>query len=146
MTSAYFAHVSAAFAIVAITLTVFLAKTLSRNGEVFLRDVFVDKPELAHAVNQLLVVGFYLFNFGWACTLIQPDYGAADTVNGAITFLASKLGSLLLSLAAMHFVNVIIFHRIRRRATLQQQARPPIAPTHHLRPTTSAGFPNEATA
>ena len=45
------------YAVVSVGLTVWLARTLFRNGAVFLRDVFKDKPELAEAVNRLLVRG-----------------------------------------------------------------------------------------
>ena len=37
-------------------------------------------------------------------------------VRTAIESLSVKLGALLLSLAVMHFVNMFVFHRIRRRA------------------------------
>lgn len=45
------------YVIVAIGLTVWLAQTLHHSGTAFLRDVFADKPDLADAINRLLVVG-----------------------------------------------------------------------------------------
>ena len=54
----YLVAVYCAYAVVSIALTVWLARTLFNNGAVFLKDVFKDKPELAEAVNRLLVVGF----------------------------------------------------------------------------------------
>jgi hypothetical protein len=41
-------------------LTVWLARTLFKHGEVFLEEVFADNPRMAGAANHLLVVGFYL--------------------------------------------------------------------------------------
>src|SRR3954465_11047519 len=80
-------------------LTVWLARTLFRNGEVFLEEVFADNPRLATAVNQLLVVGFYLFNLGYA--LFTLRVGAEQlTLIAAMEVLAVKLGALLLSLGA----------------------------------------------
>src|SRR5690349_1275832 len=102
------------YAILSVGLTVWLARTLSANGRVFLDDVFADQPGLAEAVNRLLVVGFYLVNFGYACLLL--DGGYAPHLREAIETLAEKLGWLLLSLALMHFLNMFVFHRIRRRA------------------------------
>jgi hypothetical protein len=106
--------VYAVYAAVSVALTIFLARTLGSNGRVFLLDVFPDSPDMARAVNDLLVVGFYLVNFGYACLLMRG--GAAGTVTMAVETLATKLGWLLMSLAVMHFANLYVFHRIRRRA------------------------------
>lgn len=109
----YLVSVYAVYAVVAIGLTVWLARTLFKNGAVFLRDVFADNPELADAVNRLLVVGFYLLNLGYASLLLKART-AASAVE-AIEVLAFKLGLLLLSLGVMHFANMYLFHRIRKR-------------------------------
>src|SRR5687767_15995087 len=113
-TTNYLTSVYAVYAVVSVGLTIWLARTLFRNGAVFLNDVFADKPKLAEAVNRLLVVGFYLFNLGYACLLLKAD--PAPTVVGAIETLAYKLGALFLSLGVMHFLNMYLFHRIRSRA------------------------------
>ena len=42
------------YALVALGLTAWLARTLFRNGAAFLYDVFEDRPALAEAVNRLL--------------------------------------------------------------------------------------------
>ena len=123
------AIVYAVYALFSVGLTVFLARTLSQNGQVLLADVFADSPELGKAVNKLLVVGFYLANFGYACLLMEGGY--AGDLTAAIETLATKMGWLLLSLAVMHFANLIIFHRIRRRLRLKD-APPPVAPHGHL--------------
>lgn len=99
---------------VSVGLTVFLARTLQRNGALFLRDVFDDRHELADALNRLLVVGFYLLNMGYACTLMSGYY--PDNPVEAVAKLIEKLGTLLISLGVIHFFNLYLFHRIRRRA------------------------------
>ena len=119
----------AAYAMVAVPLTVWIARTLFRNGQVFLDDVFSD-ARLAGAVNQLLVVGFYLLNLGYACLLMKAD--PATTPVAAVETLASKLGALLLTLGAVHFTNMYLFYRIRRRAQLRAQV--PVAPQYKMDP------------
>jgi hypothetical protein len=109
-------------------LTLWLARILFRNGAAFLKDVFDDRPDLAEAVNRLLVVGFYLFNLGYACLILRADPVTSPVA--AIETMASKLGLLLLSLAGMHFFNMYLFHRIRRRAQIAKLP-PPVLP-HHL--------------
>src|SRR5690349_4041327 len=87
------------YAAIAITLTIWLARTLSRHGELFLESVFAERHDLAHAVNQLLVIGFYLVNLGWALLLLRSDQVRfIDSPARAVELLATKLGTLLLLL------------------------------------------------
>ena len=125
----YLVPVYLVYAAVSALLTVWLARTLFKNGAIFLSDVFADTPKLAEAVNRLLVVGFYLWNLGYACLLLKAE--PATSAVGAIETLAYKLGWLLLSLGTMHFFNMYLFHRIRRRAKLAMLP-PPVAHNHQL--------------
>ena len=102
------------YAAIAITLTVWLARTLSRHGEVFLETVFPNRPDLAHAVNQLLVIGFYLVNLGWALLLLKSSdaHEIASPVQ-SVELLATKLGTLLLLLGFAHLLNLVVLHRLR---------------------------------
>jgi hypothetical protein len=115
-----------------VVLTIWLARTLAKNGRIFLEDVFADQPGLAPAVNRLLVVGFYLVNFGYACLLLEGGY--AVNARSAIETLAAKMGWLLLSLAGMHFLNMFVFHRIRRRAQRAHNPIPPLPPRGMVQP------------
>lgn len=118
-----------AYAGISVGLTIWIARTLFKSGAVFLEDVFADNPRMAEAVNRLLVVGFYLANLGYASLILKAD--RATTVAGGIEVLSAKLGLLLLSLAGMHFMNLYVFHRIRRRAKLAVLP-PPVAPQMRL--------------
>ena len=129
MTTNLLIPVYAAYGIISVTLTIWLARVLFRNGAVFLEDVFADTPRMAEAVNRLLVVGFYLLNLGYACMIMKA--APTTTVIGAIEVLSFKLGMLLLSLGAIHFFNMFLFHRIRRRARIATLP-PPVAPTMHI--------------
>lgn len=100
----------------AIGLTVWLARTLFRNGAIFLEDVFEDRPGLAEAVNRLLVVGFYMLNLGYAFLIFRSQVRPTDAVAG-VELLVNKLGVLLVSLGVIHFLNLLVFWRIRRRTT-----------------------------
>ncbi len=106
------------YAAIAITLTVWLARALSRHGEVFLHDVFPNKPTLATAINQLLVIGFYLVNLGWSLLLLRANEVEAQvrTPSDAIALLTTRLGMLLLLLGVAHLANLYVFHRVRRGA------------------------------
>jgi hypothetical protein len=131
-TTTYLVPVYVAYAVIAVGLTVWLARTLFKNGAVFLNDVFGDNKALAEAVNRLLVVGFYLLNLGYACLLLKAE--RSESPVEAIETLATKLGFLLLSLGVIHFGNLFLFHRIRRRAQIATLP-PPVAPQMRI-PTT----------
>jgi hypothetical protein len=113
---------------VSIALTIWVATTLHTNGRHFLVASFNGNAELAASVNHLLVVGFYLVNLGFVSLYLK--LGAAVT-SGQEVFeaVAGKLGTVLLALGAMHFLNLVIFNRIRRRAEDRLMTAPPVPPT-----------------
>jgi hypothetical protein len=124
----YLIFVYATYATCAVGLTAWLARTLYRDGAVFLEEVF-DRPEVAVAVYRLLVTGFFMINLGYAMFLLKSN--AAPTATRAVEVLVQKLGILLLSLAAVHFVNVAVFWRLRRRNEVRHLP-PPVAPQQHV--------------
>lgn len=126
MPNEYAIPVYAAYGLASIGLTIWLARTLFQSGQVFLDDVFVDNPKMSVAVNRLLVVGFYLLNLGYALLMLKASQHPTDAVE-AIETLAGKLGALLLALGAIHFGNLYMFHRIRRRTQIRL-APPPVRP------------------
>jgi hypothetical protein len=116
---------------VSIALTIWVARTLHKNGRVFLVDVFHGNETLADSVNHLLVVGFYLINFGYVSLALKLGYDVATPQEG-IEALSVKVGMVLLVLGAMHFFNLFIFSRMRRRASLLN-GRPPVPPDRYTR-------------
>jgi len=129
--SSFLVPVYVAYAAIAVPLTIGLARTLFKHGAVFLEDVFDGKPKLADAVNRLLVVGFYLLNLGYAALIMKAEGGRS--VVEAVEVLAWKLGALLLSLGVVHFFNLYVFYRIRRRTQIALLP-PPIAPQMRIPP------------
>ncbi|GAA0539671.1 hypothetical protein GCM10010172_21110 [Paractinoplanes ferrugineus] len=115
---------------VSIGLTVWVATTLSRNGLVFLADVFAD-TKLAKAVNQLLVMGFYLLNLGYVTFAMRSSAQVGDT-SAALETLSTKVGLVLLVLGILHFCNVFFLGRYRRGRLRHQQVQPPLPPTGRL--------------
>ncbi len=113
------------YVVVSVGLVAWLARTLFRNGAIFLEDVFAD-PRMAEAVNKLLVTGFYMLNLGYAALLLKSE--AAPTAVAAFEVLGQKLGVLLVSLAGVHFLNMWVFHLIRRRAVAPVPGAAPPAP------------------
>ena len=97
----------------AVALVTWLGIVLQRDGRVFLVDVFVDQPGLAGAVSRLLVTGFLVFTLGYALLLLRIDATASPL--DALRSSVRQFGVLLLSLGALHSLNMLILLQVRRR-------------------------------
>lgn len=115
---------------ISIGLTVWVAQTLHKNGRLFLVDVFRGNTELADSTNHLLVVGFYLINLGYVSLALKMGTEVLDA-RGSIEALSHKVGLVLVVLGVMHFFNLYVFSRIRRRA-VAVNAPPPLDPDRML--------------
>jgi hypothetical protein len=99
---------------ITIGITIWVARTLSKNGEVFLIQCFGHDAELAASTNHLLVVGFYLVNIGFI-TLTLSLGAEPQTITDAIRFLSSKVGLAVIVLGAMHFFNMSMIAQFGRK-------------------------------
>jgi len=111
---------------ISIALTIWVAHTLHKNGRIFLVDVFHANEALDDSVNHLLVVGFYLINLGYVSLALKLGYAINNTQEG-IEALSVKIGMVLIVLGGMHFFNLFVFSRMRKR-TNKQQDHPPVGP------------------
>jgi hypothetical protein len=113
-----------------IPLTIWVAHTLHKNGRVFLIDSFRGDERLADSVNHLLLVGFYLINIGYVALALKERIAPTD-VREVLETVSRKIGVVMLVLGAMHFFNIFVFSKMRRRALLQG-VPPPIPPQAHV--------------
>lgn len=127
-----------AYLLVTVPLTIWVARTLSKNGKVFLADVFEGKDGLADAVNQLLVVGFYLLNLGFVLLYLRNGREVYD-LTGLLEALSVKVGFVMLVLGVVHFMNVYVFNTIRRRSRMEALRTAPVAPQAMVPPPQSFG-------
>ena len=125
------------YLVLSIGLTIWVARTLSRSGHVFLADVLHGSEKLADAVNHLLVVGFYLVNLGFVALWLRGGDTDVSNTQGVFTALSVKIGTVLLVLGVLHLGNVYVLNRIRRRGLMENGQRPPVAP----RPRTTVAPP-----
>jgi len=121
------------YLLVAVPLTIWVATTLSRNGRVFLEDVFEGTEGLADAVNKLLVVGFYLLNLGFVSLYLRISSPVFD-LRGLFEELSVKIGVVTITLGCIHFLNVYVFNSIRRRHRLEALRTAPLPPQMQLPP------------
>lgn len=103
---------------ISIAMTIWVARTLFINGQVFLIDAFNGHKKKATSVNHLLQVGFYLINIGFVLLYLKSKDKPANLIEG-IEFIATKLGFVLLVLGAMHFFNMWNINKMRVKAKNQ---------------------------
>lgn len=104
------------YLIIAIGMTIWVAHTLSTNGEVFLIQCFGHNEQLARSTNHLLVVGFYLVNIGFI-TLTLSNGTEPRTWPEMIRFLSGKVGLAVIVLGGMHFFNMHAIARFGRKVS-----------------------------
>lgn len=108
---------------VSLLLTVWVGRTLHKNGRIFLVDAFRGNEPLADSINHLLLVGFYLVNAGYVVLALKEGTSPASAQE-VLEVLSHKVGVVLLVLGAMHFFNLYVFSRMRKRALLHDLPPP----------------------
>jgi hypothetical protein len=101
-----------AYVLVSVAVTMRVGDSLHKNGRVFLVANFHAQEKLADSVNHLLLVGFYLINLGFVCLALRYGDKPTDIV-GAIEFLSTKIGLVIVLLGVMHFFNMRMLVRFR---------------------------------
>lgn len=104
----------AIYLIASLGMTIWVARTLSSNGEIFLIDCFGHDEKLARSTNHLLVVGFYLVNIGFILLALRFGDEPATNVE-AIRFVTTKVGLVVLVLGGMHFFNMNAIAKFGRK-------------------------------
>lgn len=112
------------YLVVSIAMTIWVARVLTKNGEVFLIKCFGQDEELAKSTNHLLVIGFYLVNIGFICFRLE---GWSSSMEEMIPLVGSRIGVSVLMLGFMHFFNMFMIakfgktvsHWVRNSSSLE---------------------------
>ena len=96
-------------------MTVWVARTLSTNGYVFLVEAFGARADLAQSINHMLVVGFYLINIGFVLLALRYGVRPIDYPS-AMEYVSTKVGLAMLVLGAMHFALMYVIAKYGRHA------------------------------
>ena len=107
---------------IVIALTIFVSKSLFKNGRIFMIDIFKGKEEIALATNKLFEIGFYLINIGFALYIMKIYYYSTTnelSYQYLIEILSKKIGGFTIYLGLMLFFNLYLFFRGRRKSKQQ---------------------------
>jgi hypothetical protein len=114
---------------ITVPLTIWVGRTLVKNGRIFLLDAFAHNEALADAVNRLLAVGFYLINLGMVSKNI--GYSVVQDWPSVVRYAADNVGWAMLVIGTMHFFNLFVLSRMRKNG-LRLAAPPPVPPSMSL--------------
>ncbi len=103
---------------VALFLTYYVARTLFKNGKVFMLDIFKGREEIATATNRLFEMGFYLLNLGFALMILKINFNNDYLFDKQmlIEALSTKVGGFSIYLGVMLFLNLYLFFRGKRKS------------------------------
>ena len=110
----------AVYVVIMIYIIVWVGKAFHHNGSVFIHDFFPKNTTLAETSNNLLLVGYYLFNIGYA--VLQVRYWRdVDSVAVLIASVARKIGLLLFLLTVLHYNNILMIYLFSQKKTKSSQ-------------------------
>ncbi len=105
---------------VVIALTWYVARTLFKNGKIFMVDIFHGRVEIATCTNKLFELGFYLLNVGFALLIMEISRGISDQQE-LMEVLSKKLGGYSIYLGLMLFFNMMLFFRGKKASKKREQ-------------------------
>ena len=73
------------------------------------------------------MVGFYLINIGFISLFLKTD-NVLEGLRGGIELFSGKFGVVMVTLGLMHFFNLYVFSRFRRKALTHKTPPPPPIP------------------
>lgn len=77
-----------------------------KNGEVFLKMLLSEDDHLVESINKLLLVGYYLLNFGYASISIS-EWPEIFSGGDLLYVLSQNCGTIIIMLALMHYFNLL---------------------------------------
>ncbi len=100
-------------------ITVGLGYTFFKNGRVFILKQFNGDEEMTDFINRILLVGYYLFNLGY-CFYIVGDWVTLKHWPHLLTSLSQTIGTIVIALGIMHFINVTVLFLLGRKKRNQK--------------------------
>lgn len=119
------AWVYVAYLVICVGITIWVARTLRKQGVRFLTAGQTEGTETPEALSHLLSVGFYLVNLGVISFLLKSADRVRELEDG-IEHLSEKVGVILVAIGIMHFIVLSILAQSRRNTERETRA------TNHL--------------
>lgn len=104
--------------IIYLTVTLYIiywiGKQFHRKGRVFILNLYHGNQPATDAVNNLLLVAYYLFNIGYAFLRIRT-WEYLHNYAQLITSLSAQIGTLILVLSVTHYFNMGVIYMLSKK-------------------------------
>jgi hypothetical protein len=95
-------------------ITVHVGLVFYRNGRVFILNLMGGDEQFTNAINNLLLVGYYLLNLGY-CAVMITMWEPIDSPEGMINNLSFMLSRIILLLGIMHYINMAAIYLLSKK-------------------------------
>jgi len=92
------------YGLISIILTFYVGNEFHKNGYVYIVSIFVEK-KISNAINNLLLIGFYLVNIGYVILKIS-EWGLVTNNIDLVEKLSIHLASIFIILAILNYLNI----------------------------------------
>lgn len=83
------------------------------NGQPYVNRMLPGQEEYALWLNKMLLIGYYLFNFGYVAVILK-DWQQVSTLTEMTNTLAQTMGRIIVLLALMHYANLFWLYLLSR--------------------------------
>ena len=102
------------YGIITVFITVFVGKQFHNNGYYYIISIF-EAEKISNAINNLLLIGYYLVNIGFAIYKIS-DWQKLYNIKDLIENLSSNIAFIVILLAILNFVNIAVLSIFRKQS------------------------------
>ena len=102
------------YLLITYVITVHVGLVFYRNGRKYILRLLHNDNRLTDAINNMLLTGYYLLNFGYAAVMIH-FWKTVNDWAGLVGSICTMTGRILLTLAIIHFFNMAAIFLISRR-------------------------------
>jgi hypothetical protein len=107
--------------IIFLTLIIFIIVYVGRyfysNGRIFIIALFNGNSTMADYINELLLIGYYLFNIGYAFLKLR-QWEKVNNLETLFSSLATSIGVLIFILALVHYFNMLVIYLLSKSKSI----------------------------
>lgn len=100
-------------------IMIYLGWLFYSYGESFLLNLFQNNKSLVKSINNLLLIGYYLVNLGYAIITIAY-WETINSIPEMLNALSHHLGIIIIGLAILHYNNVLCLTYLVKSKSLKQ--------------------------
>jgi hypothetical protein len=109
-----------AFGIIMYFTIFHLGHTFHKHGRVYMIDLFKKESHLVDSINNLLLLGYYLLNLGYATWSII-GWPQIQSLGGVFELVARQSGIMIIMLGVIHYFNMfglVLYSHFRNKESI----------------------------